>query len=269
VFEGAVKTGYTEVNGLNLYWEMRGSGHPLILLHGGLGSTDMVRSVAETLAQSRVVVSVDLQAHGRTADIDRPLSFESMADDLAALAKSLGFDKIDLMGYSLGAGVCLWTAIRHPELVRKLIVVSIAFQLNGWFPEVVAMIKNMSGAQTERMKPSRIYQTYAAVAPKPENFPTLLDKVAALIGQDYDWSNEIACIKAQTMLVFADADSVRPAHIIRFLELLGGGSKDGGWDGSGMSNARLALLPGLTHYNMITSPLLCSVVLPFLDAPMS
>jgi len=257
------------VNGLHLYWEMRGSGQPLILVHGGLGSTEMVQSVAEVLAQSRLVVSIDLQAHGRTADIDRPLSFESMADDIAALSSSLGLGKVDLMGYSLGAGVCLWTAIRHPELVQKLIVVSIAFQLNGWFPEVVAMIKSMSGAQAEHMKTSRVYQTYVAVAPKPENFPTLLDKVAALVGRDYDWSNEISPIKAQTMLVFADADSVHPVHIIRFFELLGGGSRDGGWDGSGISKARLAILPGLTHYNMITSPLLCSAVLPFLNAPMS
>ena len=262
-----VKSGYAPVNGLKLYYEIHGAGEPLILLHGGVGAAEMFDPIMPMLAKTRRVIAADLQAHGRTADIDRPLSIEAMADDIAALIKHLGIQKTDVMGYSLGGAVALRTAVQHPELVNKLVLVSAAFKRDGWYPEIVAAMSQMGAAAAEPMKRSPMYQLYARIAPKPEDWPVLLAKLGELLRKDYDWSKEVAAIKAPTLLVFGDADAVRTAHVVQFFELLGGGKKDAGWDGSGMSNSRLAILPGLTHYNIFLSPALPSTVTPFLDAP--
>jgi len=262
-----VETGYAPVNGLSLYYEIHGAGEPLILLHGGLGSTEMLGAILPPLSLNRRVIAVDLQAHGRTADIERPMSCQAMAGDIAALLKYLRVEMAGVMGYSLGAAVALRTAIQYPALVAKLVVVSTPFKRDGWYPEVVAAMAQVGAVSAEMMKPSPIYQTYARIAPRPEDFPVLLTKIGDLLRQDYNWSREVAEIKSPTMLVFADADAVRPAHIVEFFELLGGGQKDAGWDGSGMSTARLAILPGLTHYNIFSSPALAPAVMPFLDAP--
>jgi len=264
----AFKTGYALVNGLNLYYESHGTGEPLILLHGGLGATEMFGEVLPLLSKTRRVIAVDLQAHGRTADIDRPMTFEAMADDIAALMKHLEIERADVMGYSLGGVVALRIAVRHPDMVRKLVLVSIAFRLDGWYPEIVSGMAHVGAGSAEAMKQTPMYQLYARIAPKPADWPVLLTKIGELLRMDYDWSKDVAAIKAPTLLVFGDADAVRTAHAVQFFELLGGGKKDGGWDGSGMSNARLAILPGLTHYNIFSSPALASTVTPFLDVPM-
>ena len=263
-----VKTGYAPVNGLKLYYEIHGTGEPLILLHGGVGATDMFAEILPALSKARRVILVDLQAHGRTADIDRPLSLEAMADDIAALIKHLEMPRADVMGYSLGGGVALRTAIQHPDVVRKLVLLSTAFKRDGWYPEIRAGMAQMGPGAAEPMKQTPMYQLYARVAPRPADWPVLLTKLGEMMKKDYDWSREVAAIKAPTLLVFGDADAVSPAHAVQFFELLGGGQKDGGWDGSGVSKARLAILPGLTHYNVFSSPALPSAVTPFLDAPM-
>ena len=262
------RSSYASVNCLNLYYEIHGAGEPLILLHGGVGAIEMFGEVLPSLAQNRQVVSVDLQAHGRTADIDRPLSFELMAEDIAALTKHLGVEDADVMGYSLGGGVALRIAIQHPEVVRKLVLVSTPFKRDGWYPEILAGMGQMGPQVAEQMKQTPMYQLYASIAPKPEDWPVLLTKLGELLRQDYDWSNEVAAIKAPTLIVVGDADSVRTAHAVAFFELLGGGKVDAGWDGSGISNARLAILPSMTHYNIFSSPTLAAVVASFLDAPM-
>ena len=259
---------YAHVNGLEMYYEVHGTGEPLILLHGGVGAIEMFGEVLPLLAEGRQVIAVDLQAHGRTADIDRPLSFESMADDIGALIEHLGLEEADAMGYSLGGGVALQTAIRHPQLVRELVLVSTPFSRDGWYPEVLAGMGQMGPEAAEPMKQTPMYQLYASVAPRPEDWPVLLTKLGQLLGQDYDWSEAVAAIEAPTMIVVGDADSVRTAHAVEFFELLGGGQADAGWDGSGMSNARLAVLPGSTHYDIFSSRTLASTVTPFLAAPM-
>ena len=261
---------YAAVNGLNLYYEIHGEGpgEPLILLHGGLGATEMFGEVLPLLSNNRRVIAVDLQAHGRTADIDRPLTCEAMGEDIAELLKYLEIEKADVMGYSLGAGVALRNAIQHPNMVRKLVIVSTVFRRDGWYPEVLAAMAQVGAASAEPMKQSPIYQMYARIAPRPADWPVLLTKIGDLLRRDYDWSKEVAAIQAPTMLVFADADAVRTVHAVQFFELLGGGKKDAGWDGSGMSNARLTILPGVTHYNILSSPALAPAVTPFLDAPM-
>jgi pimeloyl-ACP methyl ester carboxylesterase len=259
----AVKSGYAPVNGLNLYYEIRGAGEPLILLHGGVVGISMFGANLEALSERRQVIAVELQGHGHTADIDRPLSYEAMADDIAALMKYLGIQRADVMGYSLGGGVALQTAIRHPQSVRKLVVVSAPFRRDGFYPEILAAMAQMGPAAAAGMKQSPLSQLYPNV-----NWSVLFTKLSDLLRKDYDWSREVAAIKAPPMLVFADADAVRPQHIVEFFGLLGGGQKDAGMDGSGRPVAQLAILPGLTHYNISSSPALAAAVTPFLDAPM-
>ena len=262
-----LKSGYSPVDGLKMYYEIHGTGEPLILLHGGLGSSDMFSEIMPLLLKKKQVIAVDLQAHGRTADINRPLSYEAMADDVAALIHSLKIEKADVMGYSVGGEVALRTAIQHPEVVRKLVIVSATFSRDGWYPEIVAGMTKMGADSAASMKQTPMYQLYAHIAPRPEDWPVLHTKLGEMFGKDYDWSQDVPAIKAPTLLVFGDADAVRTAHAVQFFEFLGGGKKDGGWDGSGLSNARLAILPGLTHYTIFSSPLLASTVTPFLDAP--
>ncbi len=262
------KGNYASVNGLNMYYEIHGTGTPLVLLHGGLGVIGMFGQLLPALAGTRQVIAVELQGHGHTADINRPLSFEQMADDVAALIKHLGLENTDLLGYSLGGGVALQTTIRHPKVIRKLAVVSAAFKSDGWYPEVRAGMRSMNVEAAKAMVGSPMHQAYVGVAPNPEGWPVLVARLGQLVGQDYDWSKDVAAIKAPTLIVAGDADSIRTAHAVDFFELLGGGKADAGWDGSGMSNSRLAILPGTTHYNSFLSPMLVPIVTSFLDAPM-
>jgi len=261
----ARETGYAAVNGLKLYYEIRGTGDPLVILHGGLGASGMFAGILPALGARRRLIAVDLQAHGRTADIDRPLTFPAMASDVAGLLKHLGIPKADVMGYSLGGGVAAHVAFAYPELIGKLVIVSTAFRKDGWYPEINAGMAQVGAAAAEGMKQTPMYQMYASVAPRPEDWPLLLAKIGELLRKDYDWSKSVLAIKSPTLLVFGDADAVRTAHAVEFFELLGGGKKDGGWDGSGLSSARLAILPAATHYNIFSSPALAATASAFLD----
>jgi pimeloyl-ACP methyl ester carboxylesterase len=258
---------YALVNGIHLYYEIHGMGQPLILLHGGAGTGEMFAPILPQLAAGRQVIAVDLQAHGRTADVDRPLSYEDMGNDIAALITHLGLPKADVMGYSLGGGAALQVGLRHPQQVRRLVLVSTACKRQGWYPEVLAAMGSSGPEAAEGMKQTPMYQAYARLAPRLEDWPVLLTKLGMLLRQDYDWSPQVAQMKLPTLLVFGDADSVMTAHAVEFFELLGGGQRDGGWDGSGMSQARLAILPGITHYSIFARPELAAAVIPFLDRP--
>lgn len=265
----SVQTGYAPVNGLELYYEIHGTGEPLILLHGGFGLTGMFDGeLLPRLAEKRQVIAVDLQGHGRTVDIDRPLRLEFMGDDVAALIKHLGLAKADIMGYSMGGGAALQTAFQHPKVVRKLVIVSVPFRRNAWYPGVLAGMDQMNSTAAAFLQQTPMYQAYVSVAPKPENFPMLCGKMGDMLRQDYDWTDEVAALKMPVLLIFGDADGVPPAHAAEFFSLLGGGQMDGSWDESGMSNSRLAILPGTTHYNIFYSPTVAPAVTSFLDAPM-
>jgi pimeloyl-ACP methyl ester carboxylesterase len=170
------------------------------------------------------------------------------------------------MGYSLGGEVALRVAIQHPKAVRKLVLVSVAYKRSGWYPEILAGEARTGPEVFEQMKQTPMYQLYQRTAPRPSDWPVLLGKLNRLLTQDYDWSSEVTKMQTPTLLVFGDADAVRPAHTVEFFELLGGGKRDGGWDGSGMSNVRLAIIPGITHYTIFSSPAMTTTVVQFLDA---
>lgn len=257
---------YLDVNGLSLYYEEHGEGEPLLLLHGGLGSGEMFAPVLPGLAGHRRVITADLQAHGRTADIGRPLRFETMADDIAALIRHLGLARPDVMGFSLGGLVALRLAIQHPDLVRRLVLVSIPFRRDGWYPEVLAGFDGMGARLAEFMKPSPVYQAYARAASRPEDWPLLLDKVGDLLRRDYDWTADVGAVTAPVMVVYADADSVRHEHVVECYRLLGGGRRDAHWDGSLRPAARLVVLPGHIHTDVLAAPALAPAVTLFLDA---
>ena len=183
---------------------------------------------------------------------------------VAAGFAELGLGQADLLGLSLGGGVALRTAIQHPGLIRRLVLVSAPFRQDGWYPEVVAGQTQLGPEAAEMMKQSDFYATYAAVAPRPQDWSLHVSRVGELLGHDYDWSAGIADITAPVLLVFGDSDSIRPAHIVEFFALLGGGQSDPGWDGT-TGTAQLAVLPRHTHYVMATSPALAEVAVTFLD----
>ena len=258
---------YADVNGINLYYETHGTGRPLILLHGGLGSGEMFGPTLPALAADNQVIVVDLQGHGRTADIDRPIDVRLMADDIAALIQHLGLEKPDVMGYSLGGGVAFQTAVRHPELVRLLVVVSANMSRNAIYPEMLAQQLQVGPEAAEMLKGTPMWDLYQRVAPRPEDFPKLLGKMGESMAKDFDFTEEVRSLQVPTLIVAADADMAAPSHYVEVFNLLDGGLRDGGWMGEGRPKGghALAILPGVTHYNTFSSPLLPAAVRAFLD----
>ena len=260
-----LKKGYVTANGVNYYYEIHGKGEPLLLLHGGLGSIDMFEPDLPALAKNRQVIAVDLYGHGRTALTDRPVSVVDMGDDMAVVLKELGIKQSDVMGYSLGGGVALRLAVQHPDLVRRLVLVSTPYAQSGFYPEMLPQQAAVSAAMFDQMKASPMYLSYKAIAPKPEDFPKLLDKMGAYMKQAYDWTDDVKKLRMPVMLIYGDADMITLDHAVSFYHLLGGGLKDAGWQRENMSKNRLAILPNVTHYEMAMSPALVSTALPFLN----
>ncbi|HEU4829357.1 MAG TPA: alpha/beta hydrolase [Gemmatimonadales bacterium] len=261
----AARSGHIEANGVSYYYEIHGKGEPLLLLHGGLGSIDMFDPVLPALAGGRELIAVDLHGHGRTSLGDRPISLIDMGDDMAVILRRLGYDQVDVLGYSLGGGVGFRLAVQHPALVRRLALVSAGYSQAGFYPEMLPMQAQVGAAMAEQMKETPMYQSYVAVAPRPEDFPRLLDRMGELMRTPYDWSEDVKTLRMPVMLVYGDSDMYRPEHIVEFYHLLGGGLRDAGWMREHMSQNRLAILPDLTHYDIFLSPALTATVRPFLD----
>lgn len=259
------RKGHGLANGVNYYYEIHGRGEPLLLLHGGLGSIDMFGPLLPTLANERQVIAVDLHGHGRTALGDRPISLIDIGNDLAVVLEQLGYEKVDVLGYSFGGGAGLRLAIQHPSLVRRLVVASAPYAQDGFHPEMLPQQAAVSAAMAEQMKETPMYISYAAVAPRPQDFPRLLDRMGELMRQPYDWAEDVKKLQMPVMLIYGDADMIRPDHIVRFYQLLGGGLRDAGWMREHLSRNRLAILPDLTHYEVFMSPLLATTALPFLN----
>ncbi len=260
---------YADVNGLHLYYETHGTGRPLVLLHGGLMSGEMFGPTIPALTQGHQVIAVDLQGHGRTADIERPIDVRLMADDIAALIDHLGLDKPDLVGYSLGGGVAFFTAVKYPDQVGKLVMAAANIRRDAIPAEMLAQQGQVTSAAVEFMKDTPMYQLYQRVAPRPENFGRLLDKIGESMAKDFDFSDEVRSLRVPTLIVAADADMAPPSHYVEAFKLLDGGLRDGGWMGEGRPKGghALAIVPGTTHYNLGVSPLFAAVTLAFLDAP--
>ncbi|MFG3679707.1 alpha/beta fold hydrolase [Micromonospora chalcea] len=258
---------YADVNGVRLYYETHGSGRPMILLHGGLTSGEMFAPILPVLTAKHQVVVVDLQGHGRTADVDRPLDMALMADDVAALIDHLGLDRPDVVGFSLGGGVALHVGFRHPEKIGRLVAASAHIRRDAVYPEMLAQQGQVNAAAAEYLKDTPMYELYQRVAPRPEDFPRLLDKIGEAMRKDFDLSDHVRALRVPTLVVAADADMAPPSHFVEVFELLDGGRRDGSWTGEGRpaGGHALAILPGLTHYDIDQSPLFAAATLAFLD----
>jgi pimeloyl-ACP methyl ester carboxylesterase len=260
-----VKTGRIEANGVNYYYEIHGTGEPLLLLHGGLGSIDMFKPVLPMWTKSRQVIGVDLHGHGRTPLGDRAINLIDIGDDLAVVVSKLGYKTVDVLGYSFGGGAGFRLAAQHPDMVRRLVIVSAPFAQNGFFPEMLPMQAQVGAAMLDQMKETPMYRSYVAIAPHPAEFPRLLDRMGELMSKPFDWSADARKLTMPVMLIYGDSDMIRPDHIVQFYQLLGGGLKDAGWTREHMSRNRLAILPDLTHYEIFFAPQLVTTALPFLD----
>jgi pimeloyl-ACP methyl ester carboxylesterase len=257
---------YADVNGINLYYEIHGSGRPLILLHGGLMAGEMFEPVLDIWADHHEVVLVDLQAHGRTPDIDRPLDMRLMADDIAALIDHLGLEKPDVVGFSLGGGVAFWTALKYPDKVNKLVTLSAHIRSDAIYPEMRVQQKAVNAEAAEALKGSPMYEAYQRIAPKPD-FAGLMGKIGQAMAEEFDFSDEARSLAVPTLIAAADADMAPPSHYVEFFALLDGGQRDGGWMGEGRPKGghALAILPGFTHYNVGESRLFADAAMNFLD----
>ncbi len=263
-----IASGYAGVNGIRLYHEIYGAGEPLVLLHGGLMTIPEMAPLLRSLADERRVIAVELQGHGRTADTDRPLRLESMGDDIAALIEFLGLGQADLVGYSLGGEVALRTAIRHPQRVRRLVLLSTPYALSGWFPEIVEAMSLVNSKMTAQLMATPAGRA-AQRGPQPERFPQFLDKLGTMMAEEYDLSAEIRRLGMPVMLVYADHDAVSTRHMAEFFALLGGGLRDPGWQNTHLTNARLAIIPGYSHYTVSTAPELGPIIEAFLADPLT
>jgi pimeloyl-ACP methyl ester carboxylesterase len=265
-----LKSKYASVNGLKMYYEIHGTGQqPLVVLHGAYMTIDAMEEVVPELAKTRQVIAAELQGHGHTADIDRPLSYEQMADDVSALLAEIGIEKADVFGYSMGGGVALQVAVRHPEVVRKLVVASASYTSEGMHPELLAMIPTLT---PEVFAGSPIEEAYLRTAPNPDDFPTLVAKMKQLDMESYAWPPEdIQGIAAPTLLIIGDSDVIRPEHAVELFRLLGGGVMG---DLAGLPKSQRAVLPGTTHFVPPGSAVLdradwlVAMIIEFLDAPM-
>ena len=256
---------YATVNGLNMYYEVHGSGRPLILLHGGISNiVSDFGKVLPALAQNRQVIAIEQQAHGRTAYIDRPLSTEHMAEDTATLLAQLNIENADFFGYSMGAAIALQIAIQRPHLVRKLVLAAVAYNREGFHPGILDGIEAL---KPEDMDGSPFQEEYARIAPHPENWPGTIKRVQEW-ARDFQGSpaEAVQSVKAPTLVIIGDSDVIRPEHAVEVFRLMGGGVAG---DVVGLPDSQLAVLPGTTHITLVhRADWLNSMVAEFLDAPM-
>jgi pimeloyl-ACP methyl ester carboxylesterase len=262
------QTGYAPVGDLRVYFEIHGSGEAVVLLHGAYMTIDLMGPLVSGLAADRQVIAVELQGHGRTADADRPLTYEQMADDTAGVLRHLGTESADVVGYSMGAGAALQVAIRHPAAVRKLVAISASFTSDGMHSALLDMVHTIT---PEMFAGSPMEQEYQRLAPNPDDFPTLVEKLKTLDATPFAWPEEdIRAITAPTMVVVGDSDAVRLEHAVELFKLRGGGVMG---DLEGLPASQLAVLPGTSHFIPPGSGVLdridwlLAMIRPFLDAP--
>lgn len=254
---------YAEVNGLKMYYEVHGKGRPIVLLHGAFCTIDgCFGQLVKRLAKSRQVIAVELQGHGHTADIDRPLSTVSMAGDVAALLGKLRIPSADIYGYSMGGGVAAQLAIHHPQVVRKLVIAGAGLTKEGWQPGMTDMVRSI---KPEMMETSPFHEAYKKTSPHPDKFRTLVKKIQNLDSLDGYKLDDIRKIKAPVLFLLGDADGPTVEHGAQILRLFGGGAF--GDTGAPRAKSQLAVLPGTSHVDLISrGEWIAQLITPFLDA---
>jgi pimeloyl-ACP methyl ester carboxylesterase len=257
---------YAPVNGLKMYYEIHGQGKPLVLLHGAFNTIGLAfGQLIPELSKNRKVIAVELQGHGRTADIDRPFSFESMADDIAALLKYLKTDSADILGYSMGGAVTMQLAIRHPQTIRKMIIISAAYKYEGWSPETRAILPQLT---PEMFEGTPIKIDYDSLAPDPKHWTQFVNKMKQFVAAPFDFNAEkIKQIKSPALIICADGDGLLPEHAVELYRLLGGKYMV---DFGPIPGTQLAILPGSSHISvMMETGWLLSMIPRFLDTPVA
>lgn len=233
---------YAPANGLEMYYEDHGSGDPLVLLHGAYMTVDMFGPFLPGIAEVRRVIAPEARGHGRTADVEGPITYPQMADDVAALLRQLEIERADVIGYSMGGATAVQVAIRHPELVRRLVVISAGFSSDAAPAEAQAMFEQIT---PEMFAGSPLEEAYQRLAPNPEDFPKLVEKITALDTTPFDCKDDIPGISAPTLIVVGDSDGSTLEHTVEFFRLRGGGVMG---DLAGLPESQLAVLPGTTHF---------------------
>jgi pimeloyl-ACP methyl ester carboxylesterase len=245
VTDALSSTGYAPVNGMQMYYEVHGHGPPVVLLHGSFYTIELWGEILPALAANHQVVAVEMQGHGRTTDVDRPLKYEQLADDMSALMDFLKLPEADILGYSMGGGVALQLAMRHPERVRKLVLLSAHYRADGYYPESMAAIAAIT---PELFAGGPLDEIYQRIAPTPDALPRLVEKIKAMEGEDYAWSEADVCaITSPAILIYADSDGMKLEHMIELFQLLGGGVPG---DLVPMPDSQLAIIPGANHVSL-------------------
>ncbi len=258
-------TGYADVNGLKLYYEVYGNGKPIVLLHGSYMNIPLNWShIIPLLVKDRKVIVAEMQGHGRTRDIAREFSYEGMADDVSGLLKHLKIDSADILGYSMGGGIAFQLAVRHPEQVRRLVVLSGTYTHDGWWPDVEAMWPSINA---DMFKGTPIQKQYDSLGNDPAHFPEFVKRVISIDVKPYDWSKDVKNIKAPLFMAVGDADGVRYEHALELFRAKGGGKMG---DIHGLPKSRLAIIPGTTHIGMIQrTDWLIPMINDFLDSDLN
>ena len=249
-----------QVNGMQMYYEVSGTGDPLVVLHGAYMNIPTMGAIIPMLAKTHKVYALEFQGHGRTTDLDRPITYQNLADDVAAFMDAVGLQKADVFGYSMGSAAGLQLAIRHPEKVNKLVAASVAYDLRGWQPAFTAMIPQMTVEMIVQMP---FAEDYKKLAPNPDGFPALVAKLIALEKEPMRWEADVRKLKMPILVIAGDADVATLEHTVALFRLLGGGGM--GDMGQPLPASRLAILPATAHTAVITQPdLLIAFIEPFL-----
>jgi pimeloyl-ACP methyl ester carboxylesterase len=249
-----------QVNGMQMYYEVSGRGDPLVVLHGAYMNIPTMGAIIPRLAKTHRVYAIELQGHGRTTDIDRPITYPNLADDVAAFMDAVKLEKADVFGYSMGSAVGLQLAIRHPAKVNKLVAASVAYDVEGWQPEFKAFIPQMKVETFLQMPFAKEYRKLAA---NPDGFPELVKKLIALEKEPMAWGKDVKALKTPVLIITGDADVATLEHSVAMFRLLGGGGM--GDMGKPLPASRLAVMPATAHTAVITQPdLLHALIEPFL-----
>lgn len=259
-----IQQNYALVNGLKLYYEIHGSGKPLVLLHGGFMTISALGPMLPLLAQNRQVIAIELEGHGHTADLDRPLRVEQMTEDVAGLLQQLGISHADFVGYSMGGVVALGVGIHHPALVNRLVLVSAPYNKSGYYPSIVSSWPQMSAAG---FAGTAMEQVYHQTAPDPKHWSIFVEKMKESLINQQGWTDEqVKTVKSPALIILGDNDLMLPEFAFKMFQLLGGAGGDGGMGAHPAS--QLAILPNTNHFGIFyRTDLLVPIITPFLDPP--